>query len=712
MFARRRSCLLSLALAGTPCAVFAQALEEVVVTADFRPVDLMTSAASVSVIGEPEMAQRSARHLEDILSAAPNVSWSSGASRSRFVQLRGIGDLEQYAEPKYYPSVGLVIDDLELGAVASAGMLFDTAQVEVLRGPQGTRYGASGHAGMIRIGTRVPSDSFEAQLEGGVGNYGSYHMGAVLSGPLGESLKGRIAVQQNTGDGYIENAYTGDDTADYDELTGRVRLVWEPGSNGSYDFSYQHFESDNGYDAFSLQNNRTTWSDEPGSDEQDLDGFSARGEWRLGQSTHLQAIATWLDGDSLYDYDVDWVSAPVCEIAVCSYGYDTAREIFARDRSQGTLELRLLGGDDDRSRGSLRYVIGLYANHNEERLHYAYPSAWYGLYESDSDYDTDRYAVYGELEYGLGERLGVSAGLRVEQFNDDYSDSNGVSGDSDDQLFDAELSLQYDLNDTTFLYATLALANKPGGANVAAGSQYAFMSAPFQQFMQGKLRFGNETLFSRELGLKATAFEDRLSLRSALFYATRENAQLESWMWDAAAGLWVGYLDSGSDATSYGLELEADYALTAAVQLYGSIGWLETEVDEINTFDLDLNQFVSHKNRAQAKSPEYQYNAGVRVQLPRGFTAALEVEGRDDSYYGYYHNGKLDSYDLLNGSLGWSGQQLDIRLWGRNLGDEDYAVHGLYVGADPRDDFGAWANQTYYQFGAPRTYGVDVTWRL
>jgi iron complex outermembrane receptor protein len=92
--------LLVFALGATTVSL-ADELEEVVVTADFRASELMTNASSVSILGELQMQERGAQHLEDVLSAAPNVSWSTGASRSRFVQIRGIGDLEQYAEPKY-----------------------------------------------------------------------------------------------------------------------------------------------------------------------------------------------------------------------------------------------------------------------------------------------------------------------------------------------------------------------------------------------------------------------------------------------------------------------------------------------------------------------------------------------------------------------------------------------------------------------------------
>jgi len=705
--------ILVLACSVLPVTPASAELEEIIVTADFRHSELMTSAASISVLGALEIGERGAQHLEGILSAAPNVSWSTGASRSRFIQMRGVGDLEQYAEPKYYPSVGVMVDDLELGSAANAGMLFDVAQVEVLRGPQGTRFGASAHAGMIKISSRAPTNSFEALLSGGVGNYNAYHYGAVLSGPLAENLAGRVALQQNRGDGYTNNRHLHrDDTGGFDEVTGRARLTWQPSDSSSYDLGLFSFDSSNGYDAYSLDNDRNTWSDQPGVDEQDTLALSATGRWKLRPDMQLEAVVTWLNAELLYGYDADWISPEVCETFSCSFGYDTAGESFDRERDQATLDIRLLGGSEQLSAGELRYALGLYGNGNTEDLAYAYPSVWYGLYESDSRYETGRVALYGELEYALSDRLSLSGGLRMERFEDDYSDSNGVNHDNSEDLYNGEVSLQYELSDNTFAYATLALASKPGGVNVAASSQYTFMSPDFRGFMQDRLRFDSESLLNRELGLKTRQLDGRLALRMALFYASRENAQLENWMWDDAAGLWIGYLDSGSDADSYGLELETTFDATDALQLYANLGWLESEVDAISTFDLDQWAFVTREDREQSKSPSYQYSAGMRAVLPAGFSGALEVEGRDESYYGYYHNGKLASYQLFNANLSWSNERITLSLWGRNLTDEKYSTHGLYFGADPRDDFGAWGNRSYYQFGAPRTYGLNVDYAL
>ena len=230
MFTKTTRTLVPVALAvALPCspafaAEGAGTLEETVVTANYRPTALADTAGSVTVLGDVLIEERAARHLQDILNAAPNVTFAAGSSRSRFIQVRGIGDLEQYYDPKFYPSVGLMLDDLELGDSANAGMLVDVAQIEVLRGPQGTRFGSSAHAGMVQIRSNRPSDTFEGEVFGGVGDYDSYHGGLVLSGPLGDSLKGRVAVQQNASDGYIENdRLNSDNTNDFDE---KVSTSW------------------------------------------------------------------------------------------------------------------------------------------------------------------------------------------------------------------------------------------------------------------------------------------------------------------------------------------------------------------------------------------------------------------------------------------------------------------------------------------------------
>lgn len=234
-------------------------LEEVIVTARFRDIELLKSSGSISIVPEAMILERGAQHLQGILNVLPNVNYSSGASRARFIQVRGIGDLEQFVDPKYFPSVGITIDDVDVNGFASSAVLMDTQQVEVLRGPQGTRFGTNALAGMVNIRSNDPTDTRSGYAQAGVGNYGSWNAVAALSGPLSQNLLGRIAVGQNSGDGYIRNDYLGDDATNrLDEFSVRSKLRWLGEADTFAELTAFYVNIDNGYDAFSLDNNRHT----------------------------------------------------------------------------------------------------------------------------------------------------------------------------------------------------------------------------------------------------------------------------------------------------------------------------------------------------------------------------------------------------------------------------------------------------------------------
>ena len=367
------SALLAAVLAcagGLPTSVLAQQdpaediLEEIVVTAGFRDSELMTSPGSTTVIGEVAIEDRAAHHLESVLNAAANINFASGASRARFVQIRGVGDLEQFVDPKHFPSVGIVIDDIDLGTAANAAMLFDQEQVEFLRGPQGTRFGTSALAGMVHIRGHRPTRAFEGYGKVGAGGYGSRHASGAISGPLNEAVTARLAVLRNTGDGYIDNVHLGrKDTNGYDETSVRATVRFEPNDRSDYGLTALYFDGRNGYDAFSLDNSRNTLSDQPGHDNQETLALAARGRWQLGEAASLQAVATRLASDLEYGFDEDWTFAGICDGTLCHPEFDffSNTDNYLRERSETSLDIRLLGDLGFLSAAGARYVLGVYA---------------------------------------------------------------------------------------------------------------------------------------------------------------------------------------------------------------------------------------------------------------------------------------------------------------------------------------------------------------
>ena len=108
------------------------------------------------MLDAPALSQPGQQHFEDVLAQVPNLNWAGGTSRPRYFQIRGIGEREQY-EGAPNPSVGFLVDDIDFSGIGMLATLFDVSQVEVLRGPQGTRLGANALAGLISFHSAEPS---------------------------------------------------------------------------------------------------------------------------------------------------------------------------------------------------------------------------------------------------------------------------------------------------------------------------------------------------------------------------------------------------------------------------------------------------------------------------------------------------------------------------------------------------------------------------
>ncbi len=682
----------------TPAVLAEEVIEEIVVTAGFRESELMKSAGSISVIESQVLNDRSARHFEQTLNVLPNVSTSSGGARARFVQIRGVGDLEQFVDPKHFPSVGITIDGIEVGTTATGAVLMDVDQVEVLRGPQGTRFGANALAGMVNIQTREPTDEFSANVYGGYGNLDTWQLGGAVSGPLSDSLKGRLAIQQSKSDGHYKNEFVGRNTNDRDELAVRGKLHWENDSGTKIDAILAYVDLDGGYDAFSLDNVPRTLSDNPGTDQQESMATALKASVPVLDGVRLEALLSYQDYDENYAFDEDWVFSGFCDGVRCDPLFEFSNtDQLQRERDLLAIDLRLLSEDS-----SLDWVLGFYAQARDEELERQY----FGPFSNN--YETNRYAVYGQLKLDLSEQLQLTTGLRFEHFNDDYDDSNGLVRDTSENYWSGRLNLEYFASDSTLIYASLSRSVKPGGVNTDTSSNFPIIDPMFQPFLLDRQNFRKETLFNKELGIKSRLLDEKLDLQLTLFHMDRNNAQLESFLFDATSFIFTSYLDSTSDAENYGVELQANYEISSNLELFTNIGYLETSVDEINVFDLDLFQFATRTNRDQAKAPKWQYHAGLNMRFSESLRGRVEVEGRDDSFFGYYHNGQIESYTLVNASLNYRIGKLNIQGWVRNLFDENYEVHGLYFANDPRDFFSV--NRSYYQFGEPRVYGVNFSY--
>mgnify|MGYP001826136852 CR=1 FL=1 len=197
-------------------------LEEVVVSGLRRSTTLEIDS-SITALNSETIRNASLQHFEELISLVPNMNWSADGSRARYFQMRGIGELEQY-EGAPNPSVGFIVDDIDLSGVGGISNTFDIERVEVLRGPQATRFGASALAGLVYIQSADPTRETDIAAEGMIGSEDSWSAGVAAGGGLGERFSGRFSLHHYQSNGFYENVYLGRD--DSNERNETVCLLY------------------------------------------------------------------------------------------------------------------------------------------------------------------------------------------------------------------------------------------------------------------------------------------------------------------------------------------------------------------------------------------------------------------------------------------------------------------------------------------------------
>jgi outer membrane receptor protein involved in Fe transport len=662
-------------------------VDEIIVSADFRDTKLSESAASITVLDRDSIAQRQARHLEQLLNVAPNVNFSSGASRGRFIQIRGIGERSQFVEP-LNPAVGILVDGIDFTGIAGAATTMDIQQVEIFRGPQGTLHGANALAGLINLQAVQPSKQTEGNLEISLAEYNSETISAGLGGAINEKLGYRLAVQKHSADGYIENDFLSrDDTDNIDELSIRSILDWQASVDTNLKLTVFHVDADNGYDAFSLDNTRHTLSDNPGHDRHEATAVALQSSWQGHRNFELASTLSYANNNLEYGYDEDWTYSDICVDFVCVFDGYSSDDNYIRDSKNTSIDVRLISKDGGQIfSGTTDWVLGAYWRDQDEQLLRQYTFA-----DSDftSDFDTRNLAIYGQLDSQLSAALTLITGLRLEQRKADYADSQLVAHDVDEDLWGGRIALQYQTSADYMVYGLISRGYKAGGVN----------SDP--DLAAADREFDTEQMWNFETGIKGLWLDGSLQAQVALFYQLRDDIQIKQSLVqpieDTNAVSFTDYFGNSAEGSNYGVEVEFNYLATDTLALFGSVGLLETEYDTPLSDTLD--------SREQAHAPAYQFSLGASVQLSDSLVLTVDVEGKDEFFLSSRHSTETEAYELVNANMVYDAGDWELSLWGRNLTDEEVIVRGFgSFGNDPRNGY---ITEPYYQFGEPRVFGLS-----
>lgn len=564
-------------------------IEEIVVTAQKRDENLQDVPLPITAFSEEYLEDLLVKNLQELTDFTPSMNFITISTvRGSYLSVRGIGSSGQNAGID--GSVGLYLDGVYIPRQAGLlNRLGDIQTVELLRGPQGTLYGANTPAGLLAVNTRKPTDAFEAKLTAGIGNGGFYEVSGFVSGALSDAVNGRLTFWKAELDG-LTDMVLGGETNGYEDQGFRTRIDWQVSSNFSLEVIADYME----YDGQCCDGEWIDISDEAlatfdrlaSNIGVDRDTYfpSRTGDGYLGRGEELDH-KTFADGDNDESFEHWGVSVrgtwDITSGALADHSLEIVTSYRDWDSNQATdssnmgvdftifaeqpeiqesmdFEVRLASPDD----GRYQYLVGLYGHFRDsdftQQTQLLAPGCLYsrqteglvarglipdaarslcaGWWRNDNwTQETDSYAAFGQLTFNVSEQFDVIAGARVTR--DEKVANKTVMNFGPDTpqnglgaAFASEGFTDEKVDNTQTTWAlTGRYRSEDGGwmafARVATGYKAPGINARPIRFPTIPRNFGPEESINYEVGFKSTWLENRLLLNLTVFHSEYEELQ-------------------------------------------------------------------------------------------------------------------------------------------------------------------------------------------
>ena len=673
-------------------------IEEIIVKGAWREAKVLEESSSIVILNTKLLKSEPIKHFENISYLVPNLNFAASDSRARHFQIRGIGERSGY-ERTPNSAVGFLIDDIDYSGQGGIATTFDIEQIEVHRGPQGSRIGSNALAGLIYIKTKEPTKQFEGIGELTTGTFGTFNAGLAFGGPIGfsESLRYRLTLRNDNSDGFRKNLYSGkSDTSKKDESTYRLKIDWEILEKTSLKLLISQIDLNDPADIWTIDGSLNTLSDRPGMDSQKTNTYGVK-VFHQFDAFEFQSLSSITDTDIEISYDADWGNPE----SHAPYIYDYFSETI-RDRKTLSQEFRLVSDIANLNpQNKTKWVIGIsYFNVKERNIKnddgaYGDPSDPFGPYfsqsSSSSKFSSDNLSIFGNIDYFLDQSLKLSFGARWENYESQYADSFGESFNPSDYMLGGKISLNKILSFSSNIFFSVARGFNQGGFNLNLGL------APDSK--NSNLYYDPEFLTNYEIGFNSQLFNEMMNIAAVIFYSDREDQQvLISTQVDPTDPNTFSFLtQNAAEGTNKGLELNVNLKLTESLDFFSRLGLLKTEINNWKSRP-DL------EGRAQAHAPKRSYALGVSWSITDRASLSLDLVGKSSFYYSDSHDNQSKSYALTNLSYNYSIGHWTYSIWARNIFDKYYSVRGFYFGNEAPD----FKDKLYERHGDPRHIGITA----
>ncbi len=672
-------------------------LPTVVVTAQKEPADARELPVSVSAVPAEDIAAAGATGISDLAPVSPNTVFAELSARKvSNAYIRGIG-----SSPAN-PGVTTYIDGVpQLHANSSNIELLEIDQVEFVRGPQSALFGRNTLGGLVTISSARPSLSgWTGHIDAPLGSSAERGLQGAVSGPLSSHLGVGVAVGHRERDGFTVNDLTGRAIDARQATFGRAQLLWIPTPNWETRLIVSGERARDGDYAL---NDLEALRARPFHASRDFEGYGHRDIWSStvlvrheGQRVAFSSttgVVTWSTEDAT---DLDYS------------GYPIVTRNNAEDNTQLTQEFRL--ASSPRSAMALGHgvtfkwqtgVVFFTQQYTQSAVntfsalalsqYLAFPI---DQHSPDATLDDTGVGAFGLGTVTVGNRVDLAVGARFDReqrtaalrtyFAPAIAPETRVDADRTYSDVSPQASVTWRVTPGRVLYASVGRGFKAGGFNPASPA--------------GSESYGEEHAWNTEAGLKTTWAGGRVSLNAAAYRIAWDDMQLNVPNPYVPAQF---YIANVGQATSTGVEFEAQARLHRAVDLFATYGLTHGRFG-----DGSRSGGVDVSGNELPNAPGY--TASVGLQVSRAMRGAVTCYGRADVvFYGAYHYDDQntqgqDAYSLANARAGIQVGKFGLEGWVRNAFDTKYIpVAFAFPGFAPSGFMG--------ESGRPRTFGVSLT---
>ncbi len=691
------------------------ATDEIVVTALRRSDTLQNTPAAITAFTAQAIEDAGIERPADFIALTANVNLvETQNAGNAFVIIRGITQARNSE-----PSVAVVVDGVQQVNPAQFNQeLFDIEQIEVLKGPQGGLYGRNAIGGAIIIRTKQPTDEYEGKFTAGIDNGFSYYLRGVVSGPISDTLKFRLAGSFLDSDGFIPNPYLGEDADPVQDFSLRGTLLWDPTDRLSVDLrgSLSWLETQALYFNIVGDVNDTSLPvrvNNAGQNDRDIYNVALRARYEgdggsITSVTSYDKLSEVLTGDAF-----NFLPIPE-SLFFFLFGFDLNQSQFLETESWSQ-DLRYESPTGE----PLEWSVGAYAVGTKRYIStgnmidtgngvfpvYRTPSTNplnpQASFLADSQ-DNFAWAVYANATWRISEQFRVDGSLRYDEDQRENTTLTpteflpnvpgfppGVTGEVREKTFSEwqpKITLTWKPLDEVTLYGGWSRGFRSGGFNqtgvgaVAASNGIVGVNDIFEA----------EVASTFEVGLKTQTSDRSLSFNAAAFSTETEN----SYFFVFLAANSTQNLGNVPKTRINGFELEANWRPLDGFDLNAAYGYTDSKITDFPDPAFEGNEAPLISRFTLNLGAQYRTDVADGL----GLLARVDYRRIGRTWWDVENSTSRDPVDLVDARLGLDGGSWTLTAFGSNLFDETYNAEFSPGG---------------FVFKArPRRYGIEASYRF